>query len=150
MPYNELIQLYFERSNALQNYWTLYVVIVGGLLAFSSIRRVPAAVTTLIVSVLFCVFAYENLDAIETVSGQRHATLALIRQTDPNAAPNVAAVRQQLEPTLTPASVSSSRTTHLIGDVLTLLAIWAMEFNRRRRRPARLPSGPSRPVPGDV
>ena len=46
MKYDELIQLYFERSNALQGYWTLYVVIVGGLLAFSSLRKLPAAVTT--------------------------------------------------------------------------------------------------------
>ena len=52
MKYNDLIQLYFERTTALQNYWTLYVVIVGGLLAFSSLRKQPAALTTLIVSIL--------------------------------------------------------------------------------------------------
>jgi hypothetical protein len=39
MTYHDLIQLYFERSNALQSYWTLYVVVIGGLLAFSSIRK---------------------------------------------------------------------------------------------------------------
>src|SRR6266487_3924981 len=33
MNYNELIQLYFERSNAMQQYWNLYVIIVGGVLA---------------------------------------------------------------------------------------------------------------------
>lgn len=139
MPYNELIQLYFERSNALQAYWTLYVVVVGGLLAFSSMRRHPAPLTTLIVSLLFGVFAYENVDAIATVSVQRHATLALIKQIEPAAAPGVAAVRQVLEPTLTPASETASRRTHLIGDVLTLLAIWAMEFARRRRTAVRVP-----------
>jgi hypothetical protein len=37
--YNELIQLYFERSNAVQQYWNLYVIIVGGVLAFSSLRK---------------------------------------------------------------------------------------------------------------
>ena len=47
MKYDQLIQLYFERSNALQAYWTLYVVIVGGLLAFSSLRKLPAAVVGL-------------------------------------------------------------------------------------------------------
>ena len=30
MKYNDLIQLYFERTTALQSYWTLYVVIVRG------------------------------------------------------------------------------------------------------------------------
>src|SRR6266480_1936501 len=71
MKYNDLIQLYFERTTALQNYWTLYVVIVGGLLAFSSLRKQPAALTTLIVSILFGLFAYENLHAIHP-SDQRH------------------------------------------------------------------------------
>ena len=47
MKYNELIQLYFERSNALQGYWTLYVLIIGGLLAFSSLRKQPDLVTGL-------------------------------------------------------------------------------------------------------
>jgi hypothetical protein len=79
MKYDELIQLYFERSNALQGYWTLYVVIVGGILAFSSLRKLPATMTTLIVSLLFGLFAYENLDAIMTVTRQRHATLAAIK-----------------------------------------------------------------------
>ena len=32
MNYNELIQLYFERSTRDAAYWNLYVVIVGGLL----------------------------------------------------------------------------------------------------------------------
>ena len=68
MSYDQLIQLYFERSNALQAYWTLYVVIVGGLLAFSSLRKEPATLTTLIVSILFGLFAYENHDAIQNTS----------------------------------------------------------------------------------
>ena len=74
MNYNELIQLYFERSNALQGYWNLYVVVVGGLLAFSSLRKQPAAITTLIVTVLFGLFAYENHDAIQVATAQRLAT----------------------------------------------------------------------------
>ena len=84
MKYTELIQLYFERTTALQNYWTLYVVIVGGLLAFSSLRKQSAAVTTLVVTILFGLFAYENLDAIKATSVQRHAALAAIKQSDPD------------------------------------------------------------------
>src|SRR6059058_3816573 len=52
MNYNELIQLYFERADAMQAYWNLYVIIVGGLLAFSSMRKQPAAITTALVSIL--------------------------------------------------------------------------------------------------
>ena len=86
MNYNELIQLYFERSNALQHYWNLYVVIVGGVLAFSSLRKQPAAITTALVCILFALFAYENLDAMKDTTAQRFATLEAIKQFDPGAA----------------------------------------------------------------
>jgi hypothetical protein len=133
MKYDELIQLYFERSNALQAYWTLYVVIVGGLLAFSSLRKLPAAVTTLIVTILFCLFAYENMDAILTVTRQRHATLAALKQSDiGSAAAEIKPVRDLLEPTLTPAPESSVMRTHLVSDLLTILGLWALELRRRK------------------
>src|SRR5207245_8885340 len=82
MNYNELIQLYFERANAMQAYWNLYVVIVGGLLAFSSMRKQPAAVTTALVSVLFALFAYENVDAMHDVTALRFARLQAMKQFD--------------------------------------------------------------------
>ncbi|PYJ10868.1 MAG: hypothetical protein DMF06_04770 [Verrucomicrobia bacterium] len=132
MKYNELIQLYFERSNALQAYWTLYVVIVGGLLAFSSLRKLPAAVTTLIVTLLFGLFAYENMDAIMTATRQRHATLAAIKQVDSSAAAEIKPLRDLLEPTLTPALENAVQRTHLVSDVLTVLGLWAMELRRRK------------------
>jgi hypothetical protein len=135
MNYNELIQLYFERSNALQGYWNLYVVVVGGLLAFSSLRKQPAAITTLIVSALFCLFAYENHDAIQIATGQRLATHEAITKYDAGAAgPTAKSVRDVLEPTLTPASHGSVRTTHLTSDILVIAGLWAMEFRRRRLR----------------
>ncbi|HJX97558.1 MAG TPA: hypothetical protein VJ281_01670 [Chthoniobacterales bacterium] len=133
MNYNELIQLYFERTTALQNYWNLYVVAVGGLLAFSSLRKQPALVTTLIVSLLFGLFAYENYDAIQIATGQRLAVHESITKFDAGAAgPTAKPVRDVLEPTLTPASHASVRTTHLTSDILVIAGLWAMEFRRRR------------------
>jgi hypothetical protein len=132
MKYNELIQLYFERSNALQGYWTLYVVIIGGLLAFSSLRKQPAALTTFLVTVLFALFAYENLDAIREVTVQRFAVLQAIKQTDAAAGGEIQQVRTLIEPTLIPASFASVKATHLSADILTILALWAMEYRRRK------------------
>src|SRR6476646_10243189 len=79
MKYNDLIQLYFERTTALQNYWTLYVVVIGGLLAFSSLRLRTSWVTTLLVTILYCGFGYKNLGAIYDTTIQRAVTLDLIR-----------------------------------------------------------------------
>ena len=136
MNYNDLIQLYFERSSAMQAYWNLYVVIVGGLLAFSSLRKQPAAVTTLIVSVLFALFAYENLDAMYDTTQQRFATIQAIKQfaSGETDAASLKQTRDLLEPTLTPATYASVRMTHVTSDVLTIAALWAMEFRRRRLR----------------
>jgi hypothetical protein len=136
MNYNELIQLYFERSSAMQAYWNLYVLIVGGLLAFSSLRKQPAAVTTALVSILFALFAYKNLDAMHDTTVQRFATLEAIKQFDSTSAAVAGPkqVRDLLEPTLTPATYGSVRGTHVTSDVLTIAAICAMEFRRRRLR----------------
>ena len=136
MNYNELIQLYFDRSNAMQNYWNLYVIIVGGILAFSSLRKQPAAVTTLLVCILFALFAYKNLDAMKDVTAQRFAALDAIKQFDANggATTNPKPVRDLLEPTLTPATYQSVKITHLTSDVLTIVALVAMELRRRTLR----------------
>src|ERR1700756_4690336 len=134
LKYNEFIQLFFERSNAMQQYWNLYVVIVGGVLAFSSLRKQPAAVTTALVCILFGLFAYENLDAMKDTTAQRFATLEAIKQFDSGgvaAAPSKQ-VRDLLEPTLTPATFGSVKVTHITSDLLTIAALWAMELRRRR------------------
>jgi len=134
MNYNDLIQLYFERSTAMQAYWNLYVLIVGGLLAFSSLRKQPAAITTLMVSVLFALFAYKNLDAMYDTTQQRFATIQAIKQFDGSGtdAASLKQARDLLEPTLTPATYGSVRATHVTSDLLTIAALWAMEFRRRR------------------
>ncbi|MFL6596676.1 MAG: hypothetical protein ACJ8KF_01760 [Chthoniobacterales bacterium] len=133
MNYNELIQLYFERSNAMQQYWNLYVLIVGGVLAFSSLRKQPAAITTGLVCILFALFAYENLGAMKDTTAQRFAALEAIKQFDSGGAATPSKqVRDLLEPTLTPATFGSVKATHIISDLLTIAALWAMELRRRR------------------
>lgn len=143
MKYDELIQLYFERSNALQSYWTLYVVVLGGLLAVSSLNKQPSVLTTLIVTVLFSLFAYKNLDAIHDTALNRFATLEAIKRVGASSGddPAVKPVRELLEPTLIPATYESARNTHVSSDVLTVLAIWAMELRRRKYSPEVLAKG---------
>jgi hypothetical protein len=136
MRYSELIQLYFERSNALQGYWTLYVVIIGGLLAFSSLRKQRDPITTALVTVLFTFFAYKNLDAIHDVTLQRFATLDAIKQASSSASdvPD-AKVRAVLEPTLNPPAYDGVRTFHVASDLLTIITLWAMERRRAKHAP---------------
>ncbi|MEO7166348.1 MAG: hypothetical protein ABI787_06070 [Spartobacteria bacterium] len=143
MNYQELIQLYFERSNAMQQYWNLYVLVVGAILAFSSLRKQHAAVTTLLVCILFAIFAYENLGAMKDCTAQRFAVLDAIRHFDANggATTNPKPVRDLLEPTLTPATWRSVKATHLTSDILTIVALIAMELRRRTLREVLQPAG---------
>jgi len=88
----------------------------------------------LIVSILFALFAYENLDAMYDTTRQRFATIQAIKQfgsTETNTA-SLKQTRDLLEPTLTPATYDSVRVTHVTSDILTIAALWAMEFRRRR------------------
>src|SRR5947207_3434586 len=131
MNYNELIQLYFERSNAMQQFWNLYVVIIGGVLAFSSLRKQPAAITTALVCILFALFAYENLGAMKDTTAQRFAALEAIKQFDSGGAATPSKqVRDLLEPTLTPATFGSVKATHIISYLLTIAALWAMKLRQ--------------------
>ena len=136
MTYNDLVQLYFDRSNALQWYWTLYVVIVGGLLAFSSLRQRGDMLTTILITVLFSFFAYKNLGAIQESSLQRFAALKSIKEfplTDADAGA-MNRVRDTLEPTLAPPALEGVRNFHVTSDIVTIVALWSME--RRRRKAA--------------
>jgi hypothetical protein len=134
MNYNDLLQLYFDRSNALQNFWNLYVLAVGGILAFSSLRKQPAGLTTVVVCLLFALFAYENLVAMKDCTAQRFAMLEAIKKFDQNggAQADPTSFRQLLEPTLTPATWQSVKVTHLTSDVLTIVGLAVMELRRRR------------------
>ena len=135
MRYSELIQIYFERSTALQSYWTLYVVVIGGLLAFSSLRVRPDPLTALLVTVLFCLFAYKNLGAIHDTTRQRFAVLQAIHQTSA-AAPETSdagQVAKILDPTLVAPAYEGIRNFHIVSDLLTIAAIGAMERRRMRK-----------------
>src|SRR3954453_13484022 len=79
MSYSELVQLFFERSNSLQNDWNIYIVVIGALLGYSTFRRQPDVIKTVLAPALYALFAYKNLDAIHDVTEQRFAVLRLVQ-----------------------------------------------------------------------
>jgi hypothetical protein len=134
MNYADLVKLYFERSNSLQWYWTIYVLVIGGLLAFSSLRKREDVLTALLVTVLYACFAYKNLGAIHDVTDQRAAVRAAITEYSPGPAEasGVQRLRSGLEPTLVAPAYGGIRNFHVACDLLTIAALWAMEWRRRR------------------
>ncbi|MEX0586683.1 MAG: hypothetical protein WD176_08570 [Pirellulales bacterium] len=134
MNYSELVQMYFERSVALQWFWTIYVLVIGGVVGFSTFRQRPELVTTILVAVLYGCFAYKNLGAIEATAVERQAILSAIRQYPESAADAAAVkrVRPVVEPTMPNYDVAGARTFHLVCDLLTIVFISAKEWRRRK------------------
>jgi hypothetical protein len=133
MNYSELIQAYFERSVALQWYWTLYVLVIGGLVGFSTFRQRPELVTTILITTLFACFAFKNEGAIEATAEEREAIRAAFRQypASGSKAADIQLTRDKLEPTLTEYDIPGVRYFHIACAVLTVIFIWAKEWRRR-------------------
>src|SRR5438105_1731461 len=145
MTYHELIQTYFERSVALQWYWTVYVVVIGGVLGFSTFRQRPELVTTVLVTILYAAFAWKNLGAIEATAEEREAVLAAVKAYPASGpgAPDITRVREKLEPTIPPYDIAGARYFHLACDLLTIAFLWVKEW--RRRKPELSPTASGEP-----
>lgn len=134
MNYTELIQTYFERSVALQWYWTVYILVIGGVGAFSTFRMRPQVSTTAIVTVLYLGFAYKNLGAIEATAEEREA-VRLAAKEYPEAGANAADImrlRGRLEPAMPEYSIPGARYFHLFCDLLVVAFLWTKEWLRRQ------------------
>jgi hypothetical protein len=136
LKYHDLVQIYFERSNALTWFWTVYLLVIGGLLGFSLFRQRPDVIKTVLVTVLYALFAYKNLGAIEEVIKQRSAILQLMKESNATGADaaDIKRAREALEPTFMPSEYEGLfgvRNFHILCDLLTIVAIWAMELRRK-------------------
>jgi hypothetical protein len=133
--YSELVQAYFERSVALQWYWTIYVLVIGGIVGFSTFRLQRQFVTTVLITILFACFAFKNEGAIEATAEEREAIRAAFKDYPDGGAnaANVKLARAHIEPTLTEYDIAGARHFHIVCDLLTIAYIWAKE--RRRQSP---------------
>ena len=132
MNYRELVQTYFERSNALTWFWTVYILVIGGLLAFSLFRERKDLPRTILITLLYAGFAYKNLGAIEATTLEREAVLSAVKAYTPTESEiaDVKRVRERLEPTLQPSTVADVRYFHLVCDLLTIATLWVREWRR--------------------
>ena len=132
MNYSELIQAYFERSVALQWYWTIYVLVIGGIVGFSVFRQRREFVTTVLITILFACFAFKNEGAIEATAEEREAIRAAFKDYPPTGAnaADVKLVRDKVEPTLTAYNIAGARYFHIVCALLTIAFVWAKELRR--------------------
>jgi hypothetical protein len=134
MSYSELIQAYFERSVALQWYWTIFVLVIGGVLGFSTFRLKPELVTTILVSILFACFAYKNLGAIVATAEERESILSAIKSypVSGSHSADIERTRLKLEPTIPEYDIGGVRIFHVFCALLTIAFLWVKEWRRRK------------------
>jgi len=135
MNYSELIHTYFERSVALQWYWTIYIIVIGGVLGFSTFRQRPELVTTALITILYGCFAYKNWSAIEATAQEREAILSAVKKYPDSTGSAedhaIVRVRSMLEPKLDAYDIAGARNFHIVCDLLTVAFLWAKEWRRR-------------------
>ena len=132
MNFQELVSLYFERSNAMQTYWGFYITIVIGLLAFfGTIKASPQKrILAILVSIGFAGFAYVNGDAIRDVVKTRSVTQQLIltyKDCDPTKQADI----DKIGKTIRTADVRWVMGFHIASDLGVLAAIWVLTLNER-------------------
>jgi hypothetical protein len=122
MELKDLVALYFERTNAMQALWSIYVTIVLGLLGFLGTVKLKQPRLRIITLLLFafCGFAYVNCDALRSVTRQRHVAADLIRSSQQTDA------QKQISNSLDPPPIAGVVAFHLAGDIITVFAILAL------------------------
>ncbi|CAN5588221.1 hypothetical protein BH10PLA1_BH10PLA1_12630 [soil metagenome] len=143
MRFADLVLLYFQQSNALQTLWIVYILVIGGLLAVSALRRDPDFIGGVLATVLFLAFAHKNLGAIQDTSNIRHATLQAIRQYDvvalaPSESAGFKGFQQQVIPTLYTPDIDRIGHFHHTCDAITITTLWALQWRRLRTKRAAL------------
>jgi hypothetical protein len=132
----DLVSLYFQQSNMLQTYWTVYVVAIGGLLAVAALRRDPDRPAAIFATVLYLAFAYKNCSAIMEVTQMRQATYATITRydtmgTSDNEQTAIRSFQKEVTPTLVVTDPAGVKRFHTAIDVLVIITLWLLQLRRR-------------------
>jgi hypothetical protein len=121
----EGLKILFERAEALNGYWNLYIAVslgVLGLMAsgkpFTQLRQ-----TKVLLTIAFAAFAMSNLDVIIDTNEQRRALGALIEPKFQTAAGFAA-----------PPDNWKVMTFHVVLDVLVVLCIWLVRWHSPQDR----------------
>jgi len=122
----DILKALFERTDALNGYWNLYIGVSLGLLGLMAsakpfTQRRPIKV---LLTLAFLLFAYSNLDAIYHTNGQRRELIRLIEGT-------YQAVANHAAPPSNPLLIAF----HLVLDLLVVLCLWRVRWHQASKAP---------------
>jgi len=131
MEFKDLVTLYFERSSAMQTFWSIYVTIALGLLAFiGSVKPSPERnLLAGILSFSFVAFAAVNLDALVDVTIARNVAKELISNFKPSATLTQEVI-DKIMLTVRPPAVWTIIVFHVTADILVLAGVWILTLRK--------------------
>jgi hypothetical protein len=130
----DLVAMYFERENAMQTLWQIYVGIVIGLLAF--VGAVPSSLKKIyfpiVLSVGFIGFAVVNGDAIHDIVNTRNMLWTIIHNAQGSSTEEKELVK--LVNAIQPPTTCSTTLFCIGADACVLIALWGFVWLQRRPR----------------
>jgi hypothetical protein len=115
----ELLKVVFQRADALNGYWNLYIVVALGVLGVmasgKSFTKRPSI--KLLLSLAFAGFAYSNLDVLYHTNEQRRILIGLVEPLYRAAADHAA-----------PASNLALLSFHVFLDIAVVACIWVVPW----------------------
>jgi hypothetical protein len=143
MKYNELIQLYFERSNAILTYWMIFVTGIGALIAFSAARKDLTVRPMLFMSLGFLMFASLDIIGLLDVNAQRRAVIIAINQyplpSDSYERALINTSRANIVKSFIPFTDAEVLVLHLTIDLLTIAGLWLVSYKGFQRSTGSVP-----------
>ena len=143
MDFKDVVTLYFERSNALQTYWSFYTTMGGALLAYFGGMK-PSAnkyLIAVVLSISFVSFAAVNLDALRAVTKARVICRDLIYSGKLANSPSPEA-QEQIQKLITPWPFAYVAAMHISGDLFTLGGIWFLVLTKSDHKAHASPAKP--------
>jgi len=123
----DALNLFFERSNAMQTYWNFYITIVLARLAFFGAHG-RDRITAVLLTVAFIGFAVVNYGGVTGVAQQR---LDVCRHLANRECVAPVTIEQPIVVTLSPPRVWEVGLLHISGDVLVIGAVWFLTLRRK-------------------
>ena len=131
MEFKDITAQLFERSNAMQTFWSYYITIALALIAFFGTTQRSKTLAA-IFTIAFVGVAMVNLDGMKNIAHQRLALQDLVAAAKaPSAAavfakPVSAKVVDAYISSVHPPSVCGVVVAHLFCDAVVIAAIWVL------------------------
>ena len=127
----DLVSMYFERENAMQALWQIYVGIVLGLLAFvgAATNALKKLYLPILLSIGFVGFAAVNGEAIHDVLKTRQMLADVVVNAKPSNAEDQGLIA--IVKSLSLPSLASTMVFHVGADLCVLAAVWALVLLQR-------------------